>query len=107
MAFRSQLRDMNILKSEYRKQSEIVNAYISNIMGLPFITSVHPKKIDEFYKKLLYNVQSLETLGRLRDVTGNVRAVLDKLKGIKADLVRSQVGWQDWDFPKLNEALRH
>ena len=84
-----------------------MNAYISNIMGLPVITSVHPKKIDEFYKKLLYNVQSLETLGRLRDVTGNVRAELDKLKGIKADLVRGQVGWQDWDFPKLIEALRH
>lgn len=100
-------RAKNILKSEYGKQSEIVNAYISNIMGLPVITSAHPKKIDEFYKKLLYNVQSLETLGRLRDVTGNVRAVLDKLKGIKADLVRGQVGWQDWDFPKLIEALHH
>ena len=62
------------------------NKFISNIMGLPVIISAHPKKIDEFYKKLLYNVQSLETLGRLRDVTGTVRAVLDKLKGIKADL---------------------
>ena len=100
-------RAKNILKSEYGKQSEIVNAYISNIMGLPVITSAYPKKIDEFYKKLLYNVQSLETLGRLRDVTGNVRAVLDKLKVIKADLVRGQVGWQDWDFPKLIEALHH
>ena len=96
----------NILQTEYGKQSEIVNAYISNIMGLPVITSAHPKQVDEFYKKLLHNVQSLETLGRLRDVTGNVRAVLDKLKGIKADLVRGQVGWQEWDFPKLIEALR-
>ena len=46
-------------------------------------------------------------MGKLRDVTGNVRAVLNKLKGIKADLVRGQLGWQDWDFPKLIEALRH
>lgn len=45
-------------------------------------------------------------MGRLHDVTGNVRAALNKLKGIKADLVRGQVGWQAWDFPKLIEALR-
>ena len=76
-------------------------------MGLPAITSAHPKKIDEFKKKLLNYVQSLETLGRLRDISGNVRAALDKLKGIKADLVRNQVAWQDWDFTKLIEALHH
>ena len=45
-------------------------------------------------------------MGRLHDVTGNVRAALNKLKGIKADLVCGQVGWQEWDFPKLIEALR-
>lgn len=54
----------------------------------------------------MHNAQSLETMGRLHDVTGNVRAALNKLKGIKADLVRGQVGWQEWDFPKLIEALR-
>ena len=88
----------NILKSEYGKESEIINTYISNIMGLPVITGSNPKKVDDFYKKLLFNVQSMETLGRLRDMTGNVRAVLEKLKGIKGDLVRGQNGWQEWDF---------
>lgn len=72
-----------------------MNAYISNIMGLPVITRAHPKKIDESYKKLLHNAQSLETLGRLRDVTGNARAVLHKLKGIKANLWHGKEGWQD------------
>ena len=100
-------RAKNILQTEYGKQSEIVNAYISNIMTLPVITGTNPRQVDDFYKKLVHNVQSLETMGKLRDVTGNVRAVLDKLKGIKADLVRGQLGWQDWDFPKLIEALRH
>ena len=70
------------------------------------ITGSNPKKVDDFYKKLLFNVQSLETLRRLRDVTGNVRAVLEKLKGTKADLVRGQDGWQEWDFAQLIQALR-
>ena len=85
-------RAKNILKSEYGKTSEIINAYVTNIMSLPTIQGGDPKEVDAFYKKLLYNVQSLETLGKLREVSGNVRAVLDKLKGIKADLVRDRMG---------------
>lgn len=33
------------------------------------------------------------------------RSVLDKLKGIVADLVRGQVDWQGWDFPQFIKAL--
>ena len=99
-------RAKNILESEYGKLSEIVHAYVNNIMGLPTVTGTSPKKIDEFYKTLQYNVQSLETLGKLKDVAGNVRAVLDKLKGVKADLVRGHSGWQDWDFAQLLQALK-
>ena len=99
-------RAKNILQSEYGRESEIVHAYVNNIMGLPSISDSNTKKIDEFYKKLLYNVQSLETLGKLRDVSGNARTVLDKLKGIKADLVRGQEGWQNWDFAQLIQALK-
>ena len=62
-------------------------------MGLPTIISANPKEINEFYKKLLFNVQSLEMLGKLREVSGNVRAVMEKLKGIKGDLVP---GYEDW-----------
>ena len=99
-------RAKNILKSEYGKVSEIVHAYVQNIAALPIITGSQPAKIHQFYKTLLYNVQSLETLGKLREVNGNVRSVIDKLKGIKADLVRGQEGWQDWDFPQLVQALK-
>ena len=42
----------------------------------------------------------------MKDVTGNARSVLDKLKGVKADLVRGQMDWQDWDFPQLIKALK-
>ena len=99
-------RAKNILKSEYGKTSEIINAYVTNIMGLPTILGGNPQEVDMFYKKLLYNVQSLETLGKLREVSGNVRAVLDKLRGIKADLVRGQDGWQEWDFSQLLQAIK-
>ena len=87
-------RAKTILQSEYGKQSEIVNSYIRNIMNLPVITSNKPSQVHEFYKTLLFNVQSLETLGKLQDVKGNVRFVIDKLKGIRSDLVRGQGGWQ-------------
>ena len=81
-------RVKTILNSEYGRTSEIVNAYIQNIMNLPVITGSQPAKVHEFYKTLLFNVQSLETLGKLQDVKDNVRCVIDKLKGIKSDLVR-------------------
>ena len=34
-----------------------------------------------------------------------VRGVLDKLPGIKPELVSNKVGWQDWGFGELLQAL--
>ena len=31
---------------------------------------------------------------------------LDKLEGIRGDLVRTDDDWRQWDFPKLVDALR-
>ena len=63
-------RAKTILKSKYGKKSEIVNAYIQNIMALPTITGTCPARIHELYEKLVFNVQSLELLGKLREVNG-------------------------------------
>ena len=49
-----------ILEDKYGNTSEIVN--------LPTVTSTRPEKIHPFYEKLVYCVQSLETLGRLQEV---------------------------------------
>ena len=46
------------------KTSEVVNAYVNNILQLPTVTSADPSKVNSFYKTLLFNVQSLETLVR-------------------------------------------
>ena len=85
-----------IVEAKYGQSTEIVNAYVKNIMELPIITGTNRRKVKEFYKLLRFNVQSLNTLGRLADVKGNVRSTLDKLKGIKADLVRGSKGRSDW-----------
>ena len=89
------------LNAEYGPDSEIVNAYIKNIMSLPVITGTNPKKIDDFYSQLRYNVHSRDTMGKIAGVKGNVRSTLDKLKGIKLDLVRGHEGWQDWGVKDL------
>ena len=53
------------------------------------------EKIHEFYEKLVTNVQALETMGKLREMNGYVRMTLDKLIGIRADLVRTDDNWQE------------
>ena len=92
-------RAKNILKTRYGKSSEIINNYIQNIMSLPNVSGCQPST-------LMYNVQSLETMGKLSEVNGYVRTTIDKLEGIRGDLVRMDDDWQGWKFPNLVEALR-
>ena len=99
-------RAKNILESNHGKTSEIIRSYIDNIQNLPVVNGANPAKIHKFCQTLTYNVQSLETLGKLSDSLSMVRRVLDKLPGIKADLVRNKVGWQDWRFAHLLQALQ-
>ncbi len=68
-------RTKNILKSKYGKDSEVINAYVQNIIGLPTVTGSQPNKIHEFYETLVTSVQSLETLGKLTQVSGYVSTV--------------------------------
>ena len=96
----------NIIKDEYGKTREVVNSYVNNILQLPTVTSADQNKVNSFYKTLLFNVQALETLGKIERVNGMTISVLDKLTGIKADLVRGQENWQDWDLPRLAQALK-
>lgn len=99
-------RAKNILKGEYGKTSEIVNAYVQNILELPVVNGDDPGQVNNFYKSLLFNVQSLETLGKVECVNGMTRSILDKLSGIKCDLVKGQDNWQEWDLANLIEALK-
>lgn len=40
-----------------------------------------------FYGKLASHIQVLETMGKVKEIGGFMRAVLNKLPGIRADLV--------------------
>ena len=99
-------RAKNILKTKYGKESEIVNAHVTNIMSLPVIYGSNPNKILEFYEMLSPNLQALKTMGKIEEVNRYVRMTLDKLEGIRGELVRTDDSWQDWEFPHLLEALR-
>ena len=99
-------RAKNILKTKYGKPSEVANAHIQSIMGLPVISGTNPVRINEFYEKLVTNIQTLESMGKEKDIRGYVRLTLDKLPGIRADLVRLDEDWQEWGFSHLVEALR-
>ena len=70
-----------------------MNAYVQNILCLPTIQGAKPGKIHAFYGTLLTSVQSLETFGKLKEVTGYVRMTIDKLEGIRNDLVRTDDHW--------------
>lgn len=99
-------RAKHILKTKYGKPSEVANAHMQCIIGLSTIHGVDPAKIHEFHEKLTSHIQVLETMGKVKEIGGFVRATLDKLPDIRADLVRLDDDWQEWGFPELIESLR-
>ena len=84
----------NILKTKYGRPSEVANAHVQSIMGLPVITGTNPAIICAFYEKLVTNIQTLEKMGKEKEIRGYVRLTLDKLRGIKEDFVRLDDDWQ-------------
>ena len=99
-------RAKSILSERYGNDSDVEKAYVKDILDLPKINRNQPRKIHQFYERLLYDVQSLETMGKLSEVNGNVALTIDKLSGIRGDLVRNNENWQTWDFLKLCDALK-
>ena len=99
-------RALSILKDRFGKHSEIVKAYVKEILELPHTPTGNLKRIHEFYDKLSYSVQSLDSLKSLHEVNGMVLLTLEKLSAIRGDLVRNDPDWETWDFVKFTEALR-
>ena len=58
-------RARNILKTNYGKESELVNVCVNNIVYLPLDHGANPNTILEYYQKLSPNVQVLETMGKI------------------------------------------
>jgi hypothetical protein len=83
-------RAKTILKTRYGKESEVANAHIQSIISLPTIPGADVKKINRFFETLVASTQTLETMGKLKEVKGFVRSTPDKLPGIRADLSPGQ-----------------
>ena len=96
----------SILMDKYGEESEIIKAYNREILDLPVIPGIGVKRIHEFSERLSYCMHSSETMGKLNQVNRNVSMTLDKLPGIRGDLVRTNHSWESWNFLKLCEALR-
>jgi hypothetical protein len=94
-----------ILKDKYGKESEIEKCYVKEILDLPNIPGANPRRIANFCDKPTHSVQALETMGKLSNVNGNVSMTLDKLSGIRGDLVRNDPEWDALDFIKLTDAV--
>ena len=82
-------RAKDILKDKYGKESEIAKCHVKEILDLTNISGTNPRKIANFCDKLAYSVQALETMEKRSYVNGNVSMTLDKLSGIRGDLVRN------------------
>ena len=96
----------SILTSRHGKPSEVAASHIHCITCLPVNSNCNSNRIQEFYEKLTVSVQALETMKKLKDIKGYVRLTLAMLPGIRADLVRLDDNWQDWDFCQLVDSLR-
>ena len=96
----------SVLADHYGNYSKIVNPYVEEIVNLPTIAGAQTARIHPFYENLMNCMHSLETLGKLSDVNGHVRLTLNKLPGIRGDLVRTELEWKEWNFTQLVAALR-
>ena len=95
-----------ILNSGYGKPSEVATGHTHCITHLPVISNCNPNRIQEIYEKLTISVRAFETTKELKDIKGYVRPTLDRVPGIRADLVRLDDNRQEWDFCQLVDSLR-
>ena len=71
----------DLLARRYRKTSEVEGAYVRNILQLPTVRKRDAKKNHEYYEKLVFNIESLQTLQIINKLNTAVRFTFDKLDG--------------------------
>ena len=87
-----------ILWNKYGHPSEVAGSYVINLLELAQIPEKDVVKIHQFYKKLLFNVDSLATLGKLNTIQGAaLLVIIRKLELLKSELMTHVTGdWSDW-----------
>eukprot|EP00794_Sanderia_malayensis_P002861 gene2861-3307_t len=94
------------LQKEYGQTQTVINTHIEEIVNLPAIRGSNFTKIQEFYESLTKNNDALLTLGEEEMLRGFVMTTLNKLQGIKSDLVRIDENWETWDMHDLIENVQ-
>ena len=79
---------------------------MKEILEISNIPNTNARKIHDFSDKLMYCVQALQTMKKLQQVKGNVMMMLDKLLGIRGDLVHTDANWESLNFIQLSKVLR-
>ena len=95
----------SILVGKYRKPSEVANTHIRSFMTLPTIHNTNPKNIYDFYERPIAHINTLDTMSKLKEISGYVGFTLDKLCDVTADLVRTDDNWQNWELNELIGAI--
>ena len=93
-----------ILKKKYGRPADIIKHYIKEITELSS-PGRDIKKMYEFADKLSVAVQSLKTLGKLAETRGLAQTTLEKLSGIRNDLIGSAENFDEWGYEELLKAL--
>ena len=62
-------RAIKFLRDKYGNPNEIAGAYVINLLEVPAITDRDVTKINQFYEKLFFNIDCLETLEKARNST--------------------------------------
>ena len=100
-------RTRKYLEEKYGHSSEVAGSYITNILEWPFISERNVPKIHRSYERVLFNVESLETLRKLDTIKGVTYYIVKKLDVVKAELVSNvETNWRNWTFRDLLNALR-
>ncbi|KAL9961157.1 hypothetical protein ACROYT_G030050 [Oculina patagonica] len=71
-------RAKKYLREKYGHPGEVAGAYVINLLEIPTITERNVAKVHQFYEKVLFTIESLETLGKLESVQGVAYYVLVK-----------------------------
>ena len=98
-------RAKSILVRKYGKPSEVDNAHVQSVTVVPTINNINTFKIHDFYERLITHINTLDRMGKLKEINRYVRFTLDRLCGIRANLVRTDDKLQNWGFNELIEAI--
>ena len=84
-----------ILQAKFGKPTVVANPYINCITSLRVVFGSQSNKSHYFYENLMSSVLALETIRKLNEIKDYVRNTLDKLPGIRTDLLRFVDSWKD------------